>query len=130
MNRSTVITTLIIISVFCMIAWCDASEFTVDERSLYHATISGGLGYAGGLLLKTQQDKNQMTDKQIVMFAGSVALIPGLFKETVMDSHIDWGDMAFNCLSFPGAWLGVETGIWLQVRKSGNTTMLSITKEF
>ena len=128
--RLFIITVFLIVSLVIGLEIAHCAEFTVDQRSLLHVGVSGGLGFSGGLLLKSQQKVNRLTDAQIVVIAGTVALIPGVIKETVMDDWIDWGDMLMNLSSYPGAYLGVRTGHYLFFSKTDDTVVINYKVEF
>ena len=126
MSKATIITTLIILSTFFMIARCDAGDFTVDKRSLLHVGVSGAFSFPCALLLKKQQTQNNLTDNQIIGTVGTLSLVPGGFKEVIIDAYIDWGDMGFNALgAYGGAWLGVKTGHYFFVSKKDNSATIN-----
>ena len=129
--RTLIILTISIVSLFYGISTAHSAEFTVDKRSMYHLGVSGGLGFSGGLFLRSQQRKNKLTDNGIILTSGTVSMIPGTFKEVIMDAYIDWGDMGFNAIgAYSGAWLGVKTGHYLFVSKKNDTVTLNYKTEF
>ncbi len=126
MNKYTLILIVIVTSTFFMIARCDAGEVTVDGRSLLHVGASGLISFPAAILLKKQQNINGMSNATIIAVAGSVAMVPGGFKETVIDAYIDWGDMGFNAIgAYGGAWLGVKTGHYLFMSRNKNTNTIN-----
>lgn len=129
--RLFIITVFLIVSLVIGLEIAHGAEFTIDyPNSLKHAGISGGLGFSGGLFLKSQQKTNKLTDTQIVLTAGTLAFVPGAFKEGVMDAYIDWGDMLCNLSSYPGAWLGVKTGHYFFVTKQDDTVVVNYKVRF
>lgn len=77
-----------------------AMPFTVDERSAYHAGVSGAIGFFGNsTLIGIQGERMAYRDRwprRVIVFAA--CNVPGLAKEYTMDAHPDAGDLAFNML--------------------------------
>jgi hypothetical protein len=108
-----------------------AISFSADQRSAYHAGASAAIALPFATMLKYQQEDNGFSDVQIVAYSTAVALVPGLFKEFAMDAYPDYGDVAFDVLGGAiGAYTGTKFGAWLSVRRSGDTTIVSLAKAF
>jgi hypothetical protein len=106
-----------------------AADFTVDERSLLHVGASGTIGYAIDRTLYNHREINRSTPKERIFVSGTVCLVPGAFKEFVLDSHHDWGDMFFNgagCYGLP--YVNEKLGGWqVSAERKDNTTVVVIT---
>lgn len=92
----------------------ESAEFTVDERSGLHYGCSAFFGAAADVMF--YNTPSGFTPTQRVLAATVAGQIPGLFKETVMDAYIDYGDHAFNIL---GAFSGALAAEYLQSRVLG-----------
>lgn len=113
------------VSFLCFYSLASA-EFTVDKRSLYHVGASGLISFPAAVVLKKQQHLNGMSDSQIVFFAGTVAMAPGIAKEFLVDAYPDGGDLFFDALgAYPFAWLGVKTGQHFFLSKKDDTAVLN-----
>ena len=102
------------------------AQVTVDKRSLLHVGVSGLISFPAAVVLKKQQHLNGMSDTKIILFAGTVAMGPGIAKEYLMDAYPDYGDLAFDAIgSYGFAYLGLKTGQHFFVSKKDDTPVLN-----
>jgi len=124
--KKAIIVFCMTVSALCFYSLANAMPFTVDARSPLHVFGSGVFSFPAALVLKKQQPLNGMSDTTIILAAGSLAMIPGITKEFLMDAYADGGDMAFNALgAYGGAWLGVKTGHYFFVSQKDETPVLN-----
>jgi len=109
-----------------VVGLCGCAQTTVDSRSLLHVGASGLISFPAAVVLKKQQAVNGMSDTQIVLFAGTVAMVPGVAKEYLVDAYADGGDLAFDAIgSYGFAYLGMKTGQHFFLSKKDDTPVLN-----
>ena len=114
-----------------IVATTSYPEFTVDKSSLYHFGISGACGFVGDRIISSiQEHKEQFTTGRIIA-TGTICMVPGLYKEFVMDGYADTGDIFFDALGAYGVPFVLETQkFWLSVKTYRDTKMVSLHGEF
>ena len=109
----------------------NAAEFTINETTGYHAAISGACGGIGDGIFYATKDDNGWSENKRILVAGTLCMIPGGFKEALLDDYIDWGDMLGNAIGAFGVPIALEKGnVWVRVFKDEDMTMISVTGNY